>query len=221
MRAGPVPRGRCGPAPAPAARSADAPAGHEPGALGRRIARPSGSAPGRRAAADRWTPAAASPPPAGNPPATAGRRPVPPRPKPPFRAHQTHRSRRPQPGSATTSGGGPRAPPPPAAASSTAPARHRCHASGCRGSGSAGPQACPWGSAQRFGATPSVDIAARPSGDRRAGDDPQVHAEGPMLDVVQVVLDAVVILRSVSVWPRNPLTCAQPVMPGLTRWRIM
>ena len=70
-------------------------------------AAPSGSAPGRRAAADRWTPAAASPPPAGNPPATAGRRPVPPRPKPPFRAHQTHRMQPPPPaGSATTSGGG-------------------------------------------------------------------------------------------------------------------
>ena len=50
--------------------------------------------------------------------------------------------------------------------------------SGCRGSGSPVRRHAK-GSAQRFGgATRLVDIAARPSGDRRAGDDPQVHAEG-------------------------------------------
>ena len=40
-----------------------------------------------------------------------------------------------------------------------------------------------------------------------------------MVDVEQIVIDARCILSSVSVSPRKPFTCAQPVMPGFTLWR--
>jgi hypothetical protein len=37
-----------------------------------------------------------------------------------------------------------------------------------------------------------------------------------VLDVVEIVRDEVCAFSSVSTSPRNPLTWAQPVMPGLT-----
>ena len=44
-----------------------------------------------------------------------------------------------------------------------------------------------------------------------------VEAQRPVLDVVEVVNDALVHGLHVAVSPRRPFTWAQPVMPGLTR----
>ena len=48
----------------------------------------------------------------------------------------------------------------------------------------------------------------------------EVQPQRPVAEVVQVVLDARAIFSTVSVSPRSPFTCAQPVMPGRTLWRI-
>ena len=47
----------------------------------------------------------------------------------------------------------------------------------------------------------------------------QIEPDRPILDIVKIVLKALGQLLPGSVSPRQPLTCAQPVMPGFTRWR--
>lgn len=55
--------------------------------------------------------------------------------------------------------------------------------------------------------------------DDRPYEDDEVARQRPVLYVEQVILDALCILSGVSVSPRTPCTCAQPVMPGLTLWQ--
>ena len=55
----------------------------------------------------------------------------------------------------------------------------------------------------------------------RQENDFDIEPDAPFADVLKVELDAFSIFSSVSVSPRQPLICAQPVMPGFTLWRSM
>ena len=61
--------------------------------------------------------------------------------------------------------------------------------------------------------------ALLPARKQRQQQDAQVKPERPVVDVTVIAIDAAFHLSSVSVSPRKPLTCAQPVMPGSTLCR--
>ena len=54
---------------------------------------------------------------------------------------------------------------------------------------------------------------------QRHEDDFGIEQHGPTLDVLAIVLNASVNFSMERISPRSPWTCAQPVIPGLTRWR--
>ena len=89
----------------------------------------------------------------------------------------------------------------------------------------AGPEA--WGSPRTTVQRPvahvvcSIRVVVAHDDEDGLEDDDEVEPQRPVAQVVEVVLDAAIILSRVSVSPRKPLTCAQPVMPGLTLWRSM
>ena len=47
----------------------------------------------------------------------------------------------------------------------------------------------------------------------------EVQRQAPIVNIPEIQLDPLSISATVLVCPRKPLTCAQPVMPGLTWWR--
>ena len=64
----------------------------------------------------------------------------------------------------------------------------------------------------------SVPLSREARISHRLQEDLQIEPTGPVLDVVEILRDpGVRAFSSVSTSPRNPLTWAQPVMPGLTR----
>ena len=66
----------------------------------------------------------------------------------------------------------------------------------------------------------SVDVFGIEDLDAGARDDPDVEQEAPVADVPEIMLDAAPHLVDLRRLAAKPLTCAQPVMPGLTCWRI-